>query len=1212
MSTPVSKCNKYVLSKKYMELDELENDNNKTIYFDKQYDKTIYDIINEYQDERATMSAEDFFKFFTTKLIENIGLDEINAQRDAKTMIEKQREVIENDYAILTTTNEIYIRNNNIWKKEPTLNTDKFFESNKLFCTLQKNCVSTNDKCLNKKEATREFQNNLLSDVLNDFDNNYEISMEKIREQLNLQYENYKSTLKKQNLINKRELLKYNTEYNKLAIDIEVKLNITSPYDGLKTKIFGLKDFAKRQNNILKFCKFFTRSAFKNENTNWLYCIKTNIKLLPSFILQLAYSFVNKKDYALELDTICAERGTISDDGNMWVDKHSGYIIKSIEFNNEEGFDDKGYKLLTREIIEKDYSIQDANVTDSGVDGKKTYSNSTSELISRIINAISQFLGIDLSKYNEFIINNVLEIHKKNLPTKENYEKLLQKTATATTSTTKSLPSYKDAFNISIIILTLIFILISIQTSIPNITSKKVFPGCIKSFSGYPFVSDTDRSGLIYIACIANKIKSAIDPWNSIIKMGEKTIIKKMEAIIEKFVLQNKAIKELFREKQEYLQLNPESLIPQELDITNWKNFSPPLFDYKISADNLLPVEKLKETVIENIRNFKSDKLSRTLTTKIRFYTLEMIQNIQIVVNKSVPLLSNNSDIPFLENGCCNEIQTNTIQYFTGKDSNIKKYNQMIDEHSTHLYYMDQLNKANVYYYPFSTKRIFPNMETGYNESTVYKGIIHYCKFNSDMPVDDKFKSICGEKPTDINYNSDIREIIDRFKTEGKNYNSDDLNALLDMINKQNVVDLNYNIPSINNIEILRQLIKNDIYNNVLPEEFIEKFTELLDTFDLHIDSENLASRELKNFLAREISNYQLRLSIFFDTNSKLSKKSLTNIKKYFNMLNDLDRKLLSTDNTNYWVNIIKDSIYNLINIFPNIILNKVDTQNITDVKHWDLSYRHNRDIENIISSYYKSLEKFYDDDDLVIILKNIVSKFKPLISIINNINYFSSISVEGTNNISIFDKTLSIQLLKYMQFIILYSYIDIIDNDLVKQELYNIAADEDIDTDIEKFVQIKLSDLLNGYIEIISESCNIIDYNNVSIVNKITKSKEQEKESITEYLKNLTDEERKIENIFKNNKLEQWGIGLQKGMTQYVKETYDAEMTKMEQQAIIDIKMGDKGVTEMNNDIFQFEQAEDDEIGEAIEAEEFDMGNIADDDDFDPDDVGGMDDDNF
>ena len=910
----------------------------------------------------------------------------------------------------------------------------------------------------------------------------------------------------------------------------------------------------------------------------------------------------------MELDTICAERGTISDDGNMWVDKYSGYIIKTIEFNNEEGFDEKGYKLITREIMENDYSIQDTNIVDEAE--KKTYSNSTNELISRIIKAITQFMGIDLTKYNEFIINNVLDIHKKNLPSREEYEKLLKKTSS--TSTSKSLPSYKDAFNTSIIILSLVFILISIQISIPNITTKKVFPGCIKSFSGYPFISDTDRSGLIYIACITNKIKSSIEPWNSIIKMSEKTIIKKMEAIIEKFVLPNKTIKELIREKHEYLQLNPETSIPAELDIINWISFYPPLIDYKISANNLTPVERLQETVIENIKKYKGDQLLCTLITKIRFYTLEIINDIQMVVNKSVPLLSNNSDVPFLENGCCNENQPNTIKYFIEKDHNIEKYNKIIIEHSKYLDYMHELNKANIYYYPFSTKRQFPKMETTYSEPTIYRGIIHYCKFNSNIPIDNKLKSICGEKPNDINYNNDIREIIDRFKSEGKNYNIDDLNALMDIINKQNFIDLNYNTPTINNIEILRQLMKESIYNDILPDEFIEKFTELIDTFELNDASENLSLREMKNFIAREINNYQLRLSIFFDTNSKLSKKSLINIKKYFTMLNTLEDKLLTDDNTNYWINIMKNNIHNLINIFPNIILNKVDTQNIADIKHWELSLRHNKDIENIISSYYLTLNKFYDDEEIKIIIKNIISKFKSLTNIINNIYYLSSISSKGTSNNSIFDKTLSIQLLKYIQFVILYGYIDILNNDLIKQELYNITEDEEPDINIEKLIQIKISDLLNGFIEIINDSCNIIDYNVNSIINKITKSKEQEKESITEYLKNLSDEERKIENIFKNNKLEQWGIGLQKGMTQYVKETYDSEMAKMEQQAIMDIKLGEKGITEMNKEIFNFEMALNNEIEQGIETEEFNMANIADDDDYEPDDIGGIDDDNY
>ena len=49
-------CEKYVLSKKYLNLDILTDDNNKEIYFDKEYDNTIYDIIDEYSMEQTDMN----------------------------------------------------------------------------------------------------------------------------------------------------------------------------------------------------------------------------------------------------------------------------------------------------------------------------------------------------------------------------------------------------------------------------------------------------------------------------------------------------------------------------------------------------------------------------------------------------------------------------------------------------------------------------------------------------------------------------------------------------------------------------------------------------------------------------------------------------------------------------------------------------------------------------------------------------------------------------------------------------------------------------------------------------------------------------------------------------------------------------------------------------------------------------------------------------
>ena len=65
-------CKKYVLSKKYLAIDEMEEDNNQTIYFDKQYDKTYYNLIEEYADViDDTLDREERIKILQGKLQEN-------------------------------------------------------------------------------------------------------------------------------------------------------------------------------------------------------------------------------------------------------------------------------------------------------------------------------------------------------------------------------------------------------------------------------------------------------------------------------------------------------------------------------------------------------------------------------------------------------------------------------------------------------------------------------------------------------------------------------------------------------------------------------------------------------------------------------------------------------------------------------------------------------------------------------------------------------------------------------------------------------------------------------------------------------------------------------------------------------------------------------------------------------------------------------------
>jgi hypothetical protein len=132
-------------------------------------------------------------------------------------------------------------------------------------------------------------------------------------------------------------------------------------------------------------------------------------------------------------------------------------------------------------------------------------------------------------------------------------------------------------------------------------------------------------------------------------------------------------------------------------------------------------------------------------------------------------------------------------------------------------------------------------------------------------------------------------------------------------------------------------------------------------------------------------------------------------------------------------------------------------------------------------------------------------------------------------------------------------------------------------------------------------------DYSYKQVMDKVLRSKEKEKDNITSFLKEMTDEEREVENLFKNNRLERWSKGLQKGLTQYVRETYDEEREELDRQAIRERKLGLKSVvTDMNRDIYSLDMIAEDNAAAEMDAEANDMSGLADDDDYGDDDYSG------
>jgi hypothetical protein len=121
-----------------------------------------------------------------------------------------------------------------------------------------------------------------------------------------------------------------------------------------------------------------------------------------------------------------------------------------------------------------------------------------------------------------------------------------------------------------------------------------------------------------------------------------------------------------------------------------------------------------------------------------------------------------------------------------------------------------------------------------------------------------------------------------------------------------------------------------------------------------------------------------------------------------------------------------------------------------------------------------------------------------------------------------------------------------------------------------------------------------------------VFRSKEREKDTFTDRLKRLTDEERNVDTVMKINKLGAWSKGLQKGLTMYVGDTYDEEREEMEKIAQIENTMRKRA---------QFEDADDyleeEALAQYADADEFDMSRMGEDymdgdtrygDEYDPD----------
>jgi hypothetical protein len=272
------KCETIIISKMYTSVEQLENDNDVIIYFDKKYDKTNYGIMEDskgYADKVMIMSPENLKEHIILDQMKKNNLSEHDATYYAETLIDGNKKVLDGQYAILykgyseniSDESEYYVRKNNKWILDPEMSKKPniIVDESSIICDLQEKCISVptknGDNCESMKTNELNLQNQLLTNIISEFDTKYKMSKEQFEKDIKEKLEYFLSIMPIVSKIETTFLLKYNNEKYKLGVNVSEEGNdvVVSPFSPLLDIILSQKDFVKKQGDIIKFVDKFTR-----------------------------------------------------------------------------------------------------------------------------------------------------------------------------------------------------------------------------------------------------------------------------------------------------------------------------------------------------------------------------------------------------------------------------------------------------------------------------------------------------------------------------------------------------------------------------------------------------------------------------------------------------------------------------------------------------------------------------------------------------------------------------------------------------------------------------------------------------------------------------------------------------------------------------------------------------------------------------------------
>lgn len=1061
----------------------------------------------------------------------------------------------------------------------------------------------------------KDIKKRALQQIIDKLTESKNIDFKEITIQITNKFNLSKERIKLIKTITLNQLLIYNNILENINKEGQILLNdfepIISKYANLRNVILGTNDFVKKQNLIISFKNKFCREPTEDEDNYFYYCIESNTKLLPKFIFELAVAFKNE-NYMEKIEEIKKRQGTISDDENSWVDKYSGYLICNIDFAVQEQYNTEGMKIVSRGILDEDIEFK-----------KKEEINKPklSIYVENVLNVLIRYLRIEINEQENLIQTIIYYIkNKANIEDESTYSN--RKT------------SYNNYYNSFVILYTITFFMIELQTQTPHHIPGLKIPGCTPTqFLGSQ--NDTNfKKDIKYLACLLNLIRNrSSEPWSSIANYKKEKIESIINNIYNEIKKNISSIETIYDNKKVYFESTNylDTIDLKQINIETWESFLPRI--KPIQKDEAIKFKKIDEKLYNNeLKDYISNKNSEqhnklsVVIKKQKDLSLLFLQRIHKILQDQKILLKTSNNEPFLENNCCNYGNINALEYFIENDTN-KQLSIYLNLSKKYITLLKQkfLEKSSIIFFNFDTRREIKILNDKYDEEVMLKFIL---KNNNEISKKDV-----------NNINENFDNIEDKKIFLRDNYNIeidyDILQELINNISKGNLNKIN-KFLKVKNIELLENFLNKDELEEK-KEEIEEKEDEPSDEDNNDNISEHMRFLEekLNIFVSKKEynkgNNKELRKEIQIINKTLLQEirnfieiNNTYNDKKTLNKCNIiLDELVAFKSNEEISTELLiylENSIRNIINVYPTIIKNNKKHFEERLPTFWKFSDYHNITLNKYLKKHYSLLNEFLNNDLLKELYNVSETKLNHIANLLSILNYGTNINIINENKYGVFEES-TIYLLQsnlYLQvFTILiesltYEGLPTINLENIANNQNNTAIVDDDDniiniSDIDitgNNKQQSLANLLVVFIKLLDQK-NIFKNNDYEKIKRKTLIlKEKEKISITDTLKNMNEQDRKVDNTLKTYKLGRWSIGNNSGVVKYNADYYDMEKGKEnignentlefgfeDQELIQDITQDEivnvEEVQQFNDVINMNEIPDDDDYGENMDGDE-------------------------